>query len=152
MVWKSLCSLLSAHADIQQRNHFTPDILCWIFIIISPKTKQSYLEVFKGDPPLIGWVFGCARHEQRPLEVGDGLAAVRVLGGSVNVPAAVKRGFGTVVLQLHGVQREPAPCRHLVIPLTQSKAEKHQRAEHQISLTAKQEVFKSAAGLINVKV
>lgn len=86
------------------------------------KKSLSYLNVFERDPPLIGWIFRRAWDEQGPAEVGDGLTAVRVLGGGVNVSAAVKRGFGPVVLQLHGVQREPAACRHLVVTLAHSKA------------------------------
>lgn len=82
----------------------------------------SYLKVFKRNPPLIGRIFGGARGEQGPAVVGDGLAAVRVLSGSINVSAAVECGFGAVVLQLHGVQREPAASGHLVVTLTHDKA------------------------------
>lgn len=39
------------------------------------------------------------------------------------MPAAIERGFGAVVLQLHGIKREPATCRHLVVTLTHSEAE-----------------------------
>ena len=53
---------------------------------------------------------------------GDRLAAVRVLGGGVDVPAAVEGGLGAVVLQLHHVQREPAASGHLVVALTHHKA------------------------------
>lgn len=84
--------------------------------------RLSYLKVFKRNPPLIGWIFGGARDEQRPTVVGDGLAAVRVLSRSINVSAAVECGFGAVVLQLHGVQREPAASRHLVVTLAHGKA------------------------------
>lgn len=86
------------------------------------KKSQCYLEVFERDPPLIGRIFGWVRDEQRPTEAGDRLAAVRVFGGGVNIPAAVEGGFGAVVLQLHGVQREPAACRHLVVTLTHHEA------------------------------
>lgn len=53
---------------------------------------------------------------------GDGLAAVGVLGGGVDVPATVEGGLGAIVLQLHLVQREPAPRRDLVVALAHRKA------------------------------
>lgn len=53
---------------------------------------------------------------------GDGLAAVGVLGGGVDVPATVEGGLGAIVLQLHHVQREPAPRRDLVVALAHHKA------------------------------
>lgn len=83
---------------------------------------RSYLEVFKRNPPLIGWIFGWMRDELWPLEAADGLAAVWVLSGGVNVPAAVKCRFGAVVLQLDGFQREPATGRHCVVALAHRKA------------------------------
>lgn len=83
---------------------------------------SSHLEVLEGDPPLVGWIVEGARDQLGPAEVGDGLAAVRVLGGGVNLPAAVEPGRGAVVLQLHGVQREPAASRHLVATLAHRKA------------------------------
>lgn len=57
-----------------------------------------YLEVFKRDPPLIGRIFRWAWDKQGPTEAGDGLTAVRVLGGGVNVSATIKSGFGPVIL------------------------------------------------------
>lgn len=85
------------------------------------QVKALDLKVFKRDPPLIGWIFRGAWDEQGPAEAGDRLTAVRVLSRGVNVSAAVKCGFGAVVLQLHSVQCEPAACRYLVVTLAHSK-------------------------------
>lgn len=76
---------------------------------------RGYLEVFKDHPPLVGRVLGCAWREEGPPVAGDRLAAVRVLGGGVDVPAAVEDGPAAVVLQLHRVQREPVAGGDLVV-------------------------------------
>lgn len=97
-------------------------------------TYLSHLEVLEGNSPLIGRVLVAAWHQQRPASGADGLAAVRVFSRGVNVPAAVERGLGAVVVQLHRVQSEPAASRHLVVTLAHCKAT-HTHTEHQEEVT-----------------
>lgn len=71
------------------------------------------------------------------MEAGDGLAVVGVLCRGVDVAAPDERRTETVRLQLHGVQGEPVPSRHGIVPSTHGKAGDQRRVAEYLNDSAK---------------